>query len=220
MIELSNLEIAECCTLDETTGQVNFYKGEKLSKGYTGLYFRDDNTFFAVYPSKEGAMIHFKGKNYPLTDKLIISLAKSEKQRTFRIDDYDIEINYIESPYIGFDSWSDEIDVDLFYKITQLYKDKDFHDRHTLDQPPILLPKVAKEPSPITKPLPLGSIVLLKGSEKRLMITGFLQKQADSETVWHYSGVLFPEGMQNSSNLFLFNEDQIEMVFFIGMQDT
>ena len=130
MVELKNLEIYELCMLDEESGEMSFYKEKKI-KGYTGLYFKDENAFFGFYPSGGGIAIYYKGKKYPLTSELTISLTKQGKSRTFRIDDYNIEINYTESPYIGFDVWSDEIDVDLFYLISQRYKEQAFYDQYS-----------------------------------------------------------------------------------------
>ena len=43
------------------------------------------------------------------------------------------------------------------------------------------------------KYLPLGSIVLLKGAKKRLMIYGRKQKEADTDEIWDYIGCLYPE---------------------------
>ena len=67
-----------------------------------------------------------------INKNLLISLIKNGKRRKFVIKDYNIEINYTESPYIGFDIWSDEIDVDLFYMIEQSYKNDDFYEMYTL----------------------------------------------------------------------------------------
>ncbi|MCL2841736.1 MAG: DUF4176 domain-containing protein [Defluviitaleaceae bacterium] len=69
------------------------------------------------------------------------------------------------------------------------------------------------------KYLPIGSVVLLKGAEKRIMIVGLKQKEADSEKLWDYSGVFYPEGIFDSDNLFLFNDGQIQKIFFMGFQD-
>ena len=44
---------------------------------------------------------------------LHIYLTKTEKSREFRIEEYNICIKYRTSPYVGFDVWSDEKDVDL-----------------------------------------------------------------------------------------------------------
>jgi len=233
MIELLNLELNTYCMLNEETGEMHFYREKKI-KGYTGFLFKYQNIFLGMYPSDGGVAIYYEKKKYPLTSDLTISLTKDGKHRTFRIEEYGIEIKYMESKFIGTDSWlTEESDLDLLFIISERYKEQSFYDQYSQtsgsldgkipihEQHPRTSEsfKIKETPS-ITNPLPLGSVILLKGAEKRLIITGFLQKQADSETVWHYSGVLFPEGMQNSSNLFLFNEDQIEMVFFIGMQDT
>ena len=42
----------------------------------------------------------------------------------FRIEEYDIYIKYRTSSYIGFDVWSNEGDVDLYYQIEQFYNGK------------------------------------------------------------------------------------------------
>ena len=67
--------------------------------------------------------------------------------------------------------------------------------------------------------LPLGSVVLLKGATKKVIICGRIQAQKDSEDVFDYSGFLYPEGMLDSAQTFLFNNEDIEDVYFIGMQD-
>ena len=67
--------------------------------------------------------------------------------------------------------------------------------------------------------LPIGSVVLLKDSQKRIMIVGVKQKQVDSDKVWDYSACLYPEGILNPDKLFLFDSEQIERLYFIGLQD-
>jgi hypothetical protein len=70
------------------------------------------------------------------------------------------------------------------------------------------------------KYLPVGSVVLLKGGNRRVMIFGVQQRQAaDADMVWDYLACPFPEGHINDELTFLFNHDQIERVFFLGMQD-
>ena len=49
------------------------------------------------------------------------------------------------------------------------------------------------------KYLPIGSVVILKGAKRKLMITGYIQidlKKLDK--VYDYSGCLFPEGIINT----------------------
>ena len=68
--------------------------------------------------------------------------------------------------------------------------------------------------------LPIGSVVLLKESTKRIMIIGVTQGEADSDKVWDYCGVLYPEGLISPEKLFLFDREQILSLFFIGFQDA
>ena len=70
--------------------------------------------------------------------------------------------------------------------------------------------------------IPIGSVVLLKNSSKRVMIIGFCQGQTSEggETkVWDYAGCLYPEGYIDANKLFLFNGEQIDKIFAIGYQD-
>ncbi len=69
--------------------------------------------------------------------------------------------------------------------------------------------------------LPIGSVVLLKNSTKRVMIIGLLQKQVqeDKEVIWDYSGCYYPEGYMGPDRTFLFNNDQLEKIFAVGYQD-
>ena len=69
--------------------------------------------------------------------------------------------------------------------------------------------------------LPIGSVVLLKNAKKRIMITGYYMTELDSEgsKTYDYSGCLFPEGIIDTKKTALFNHDQIDSVFFIGLQD-
>lgn len=68
--------------------------------------------------------------------------------------------------------------------------------------------------------LPIGSVVLLKNSTKKLMITGFAQVSADDPNkIYDYVGCVFPEGFLGPDQTFLFDSPQIETVFFIGYQD-
>ena len=69
--------------------------------------------------------------------------------------------------------------------------------------------------------LPIGTVVLLKNSKKRVMIIGVIQKQIkdDKTVIWDYSECLYPEGYMGPDRTFLFNHDQIEKVFAVGYQD-
>ncbi|MCL1897176.1 MAG: DUF4176 domain-containing protein [Clostridiales bacterium] len=69
--------------------------------------------------------------------------------------------------------------------------------------------------------LPIGSVVLLQESSKRVMIIGVCQKLAEDggERIWDYSGCVYPEGYMGPDKTYLFNGDQIERIFSIGYQD-
>ena len=68
--------------------------------------------------------------------------------------------------------------------------------------------------------LPVGSVVLLKGGEKRVMICGRIQTRAGSTDIYDYSACLYPEGIVDPKSMFFFNRDSIDRVYFIGMQDS
>ncbi|WP_337669660.1 DUF4176 domain-containing protein [Ruminococcus bicirculans (ex Wegman et al. 2014)] len=71
----------------------------------------------------------------------------------------------------------------------------------------------------LTGLLPIGTVVLLKESTKRLMIIGVLQKQLDNGRMWDYVGVLYPEGFVGSDQTYLFDNDMIDKIFALGYQD-
>lgn len=69
--------------------------------------------------------------------------------------------------------------------------------------------------------LPIGSVVLLKDSTKKVMIAGVCQKSASNpDKIWDYTGVVYPEGYLSSDRMFMFNNEQIEQVFALGYQDA
>lgn len=70
------------------------------------------------------------------------------------------------------------------------------------------------------KYLPIGSVVLMKGATKRVMITGYSVTSPDSgEKVWDYIGCLYPEGMIAQDKNLLFDHDQIDKIFALGYTD-
>ena len=69
--------------------------------------------------------------------------------------------------------------------------------------------------------LPIGTVVLLKESTKRVMIIGVCQRSSEKpEELWDYSGCLYPEGYIGADKVFLFNNDQIDKIFALGYQDA
>lgn len=69
-------------------------------------------------------------------------------------------------------------------------------------------------------PLPIGSVVLLKNSEKRLMITGYLQANVNElSAIYDYCGCLYPEGYIGGDQVYMFDQDQIDTIYSIGYVD-
>lgn len=70
------------------------------------------------------------------------------------------------------------------------------------------------------KLLPIGSVVLLRGGAKKLMIVGIKQIKTDAEDVdkkeYDYIGVMYPEGFLGNETNFLFNHEDINDVVFTG----
>jgi len=63
--------------------------------------------------------------------------------------------------------------------------------------------------------LPIGSVVLLEGATKSLLIVGTTQMD-EEKNEYDYIACLYPEGYINSETFFLFNHEDIEEVKFIG----
>lgn len=67
--------------------------------------------------------------------------------------------------------------------------------------------------------LPLGSVVLLKGGDKRVMICGRVQTRTGDNTIFDYSSCYHPEGILGSDSMFFFNHSDIEKIYFLGYQN-
>ena len=68
------------------------------------------------------------------------------------------------------------------------------------------------------KELPIGTVVMLVGGSKKVMITGYRSKNADADKVFDYNGCVFPEGLME--NIYcLFDAEQIEDVLYMGLEN-
>ena len=67
--------------------------------------------------------------------------------------------------------------------------------------------------------LPIGSIVLLEGAEKKLMHSGVGETQLEENKDFDYIGVVYPEGNMGEGSQFLFNHSDIEEIVFRGYED-
>lgn len=68
--------------------------------------------------------------------------------------------------------------------------------------------------------LPIGTVVMLQGGSKRVMITGFCSvEEGKKDKVWDYCGCLYPAGVLSSKQTCLFDHSQIESVHHLGLVD-
>jgi len=71
------------------------------------------------------------------------------------------------------------------------------------------------------KYLPLGSIVMLGGGQKQLMVTGYCMETPENPNkIFDYCGCIFPEGIIRSDLTCVFDHSQIEKVFCKGYIDA
>lgn len=70
------------------------------------------------------------------------------------------------------------------------------------------------------KYLPIGSIVLLKEGNKKIMIFGRKQIHIKSKEMYDYVACFYPEGNINEDYTFLFNHEDINEVIFKGYEDN
>ena len=67
--------------------------------------------------------------------------------------------------------------------------------------------------------LPIGSVVLLEGQNKRVMITGRRVISQSEGLEDDYRGCFYPEGVTGERDVLVFNRSDISMIYFIGFQD-
>ena len=68
--------------------------------------------------------------------------------------------------------------------------------------------------------LPIGTVVTLKDGSKKVMIAGRLQKESRTGQIYDYCAVLWPEGMMDSDRMYLFQHEDIDLLYHIGLQDA
>lgn len=67
--------------------------------------------------------------------------------------------------------------------------------------------------------LPIGSVVTLKEGTKKLMIIGRLQQNVRTKKVYDYAGCLWPEGYMDKDSCYVFDHEDIDCLYYIGLQD-
>lgn len=63
---------------------------------------------------------------------------------------------------------------------------------------------------------PIGTVVILKGGNRPLMIYGRKQMQVTSGMMWDYVACLYPEGNITDKYTFFFQQEEIEKVLHMG----
>ena len=72
------------------------------------------------------------------------------------------------------------------------------------------------------KYLPIGSVVKISDRQKKLMITGYLPistNENQERKIWDYCGCLYPEGVITTETNYVFNQNNIEEICFLGLED-
>lgn len=68
--------------------------------------------------------------------------------------------------------------------------------------------------------LPLGTILTLQGGTKKLMIIGRIQEDKSSKKIYDYAACFYPEGLLDPEELYLFQHEDIDLIFYVGMQES
>ena len=73
----------------------------------------------------------------------------------------------------------------------------------------------------IEKYLPIGTVLMLKEAQKRIMIIGYLPVSGENSErkVYDYAACIYPEGILSADKTLLFNHDQIDKVYYLGNND-
>ena len=67
--------------------------------------------------------------------------------------------------------------------------------------------------------LPIGTVVLLKGADKKIMITGFGILDDVEHKIYEYMGCLYPEGFISVENNLVFDHEQIAEICALGFSN-
>ncbi len=71
----------------------------------------------------------------------------------------------------------------------------------------------------INQLLPIGSVVMLRDAKKALMVYGIAQTEVETQTVYDYIGVLWPEGNIGADTQFMFNQSDVVQVLYRGLDN-
>ena len=106
--------------------------------------------------------------------------------------------------------------------LTRLRNNPELIEKFSQKYPPALeiLESQTKKDTMRGKYLPIGTIVLLKGGKKKIMITGYCSVPNSNQSIlFDYSGCMYPEGFLSNTQTALFNHSQIKEIIQIGYED-
>lgn len=69
------------------------------------------------------------------------------------------------------------------------------------------------------KVLPVGTVVLLKDANKRLMIIGYQRMKELGGKIYDYCGCVYPEGFTGPDAAAIFDHEQIDRIIAMGFQN-
>ena len=67
---------------------------------------------------------------------------------------------------------------------------------------------------------PIGTVVILKGGNRPIMIYGRQQLQEGSNLIWDYVACLYPEGNLSDDYNIFFQHEEIEKVLHMGYKSS
>ncbi len=69
------------------------------------------------------------------------------------------------------------------------------------------------------KYLPVGTVCMLKGGKKAVMVVGYgIQPKEEPNVIYDYLGALYPEGIVTMEQNMVFNHENIESILFKGYE--
>ena len=69
----------------------------------------------------------------------------------------------------------------------------------------------------ISEMLPIGTVILTEGADKKLMIIGVKPIDIETNTEYDYLTVMYPEGYMSEETMYFVNQENIAEVLYPGM---
>lgn len=69
--------------------------------------------------------------------------------------------------------------------------------------------------------LPLGTVVRVDDSDQKVMIIGRIQQDRNNPDIkYEYSAVLYPQGLVNPKENYMFNLNQVRQIYYLGFSNN